>query len=113
MPESKLRFCICYFPLAFLFTLFVHSTAAAQDTLRFDPTADTDPTKPVFMSFRYQYMKLSDQAHNNIYTLRHDRIALKKIEIDSTRRGIITRFDLPFVAATNNEQTTTGIGDLY
>lgn len=115
MQKSKLHFGILNIPVTVILILIIHTNVAGQDTLKFDPRAtDTDPTKPVFLSLRYQFVKINEQAYNNLLILRHDMIALKKLAINPNRsRGIITRFDFPLVAASNNSSTITGIGDLY
>jgi hypothetical protein len=75
--------------------------------------ADTDPTKPVAFSLRDEYYDLGGGTWQNVVMLRSDRLVLKRTELPGPARGLITRFDLPFVSFHSADHTSSGLGDLY
>jgi hypothetical protein len=78
---------------------------------RDDAGQDVDPTKPVFWNVREEYYNLRGDAWTNAIILRSDKLILKNNRWGG-KRGIILRFDLPFVIAGQGD-TTGGLGDLY
>ena len=76
--------------------------------------ADTDPTKPVFFSFRNEFYDLKQGLWRNDTLLRADRAILEKTELPGRARGFLLRADLPAVVTFHDgHDTETGLGDLY
>jgi hypothetical protein len=72
-----------------------------------------DPTRAVFFSVRNEYFNLrgDDWTHASIF--RSDRVLLKERQRLGGKVGLLTRFDLPVVAAGADGETRVGLGDLY
>ena len=75
--------------------------------------ADSDPTRPVVWSLREEYYNLRGEAWNNALIFRVDRAIWKEKPLIPGNRGILTRFDIPFVAAGRADGTSAGLGDIY
>jgi hypothetical protein len=75
--------------------------------------ADTDPTKPVFFSFRDEFYDLKEGLWRNDTICRMDRGILQKTRLPGHARGLLLRADLPVVTFHNGSVTKTGLGDLY
>jgi hypothetical protein len=72
-----------------------------------------DPTKAVFFSVRNEYFNLARGSWTNALIFRSDRIFLRTRPRLGGRAGILTRFDLPIVAARLGNVSDVGLGDLY
>jgi hypothetical protein len=72
-----------------------------------------DPTKAVFFSIRNEYFSLTRGAWTNALILRSDRVFLRTNSRLGGRAGILTRFDVPIVAAHLGNVEDIGLGDLY
>jgi hypothetical protein len=75
--------------------------------------ADSDPTRPVIWSLREEYYNLPGQAWNNAFIFRLDRAVLKQKPLIPGNRGVLTRFDIPFVIGGRADGTAAGLGDIY
>ncbi len=75
--------------------------------------ADTDPTKPVFFSFRNEFYDLKQGLWRNDTILRADRALFEKKRFPGRARGLLLRADLPVVSFYNGDVTKAGLGDLY
>ena len=74
---------------------------------------DSDPTKPVVFSPRYEYFNLRNDVSIGNLILRSDR-PFSRILPDGRKLPVaILRFDLTFVTAQLPGETTTGRGDFY
>jgi hypothetical protein len=73
---------------------------------------DTDPTKPVFLSFRHEYVNLLGGAWGMATVLRADQAILKNRKI-SGKTGILLRFDAPLIQISGGASTSVGLGDIY
>jgi hypothetical protein len=78
-----------------------------------DAGDDSDPTRPVFWSLREEYYNLPGQIWNNAFVLRLDHAYLNKNPPFFSKRGILTRFDIPAVVACRPDKTSAGLGDFY
>lgn len=74
---------------------------------------DSDPTKPVVWSLREEYYNSPGQAWANAFIFRVDRAVLKERPRPFGRGGILTRLDIPFLAAHRADGTSAGLGDIY
>jgi len=74
---------------------------------------DTDPTKPVALSFRNEFYDLKGDAWQNVVMLRVDQLILEKDDLLGHRSGVILRADLPMVSYHTDGSTRTSLGDLY
>ena len=72
-----------------------------------------DPTRAVFFSVRNEYSNLRDADWSHALILRSDRALLRQHPRLGGKVGLLTRFDLPVVAAGVDRQTQVGLGDLY
>jgi len=72
-----------------------------------------DPTRAVFFSIRSEYFNLrgDDWIYASIF--RSDRALLRERRRLGGKVGLLTRFDLPVVAAGVASRTQFGLGDLY
>lgn len=99
-----------------LFSVIAAAQAGSSPTVAPPPPAegdDSDPTRPVAWSLREEYYNLRGQAWNNAFLFRSDRAFLNNHPRLAGKRGILTRFDLPFVVAGRPDGTSAGLGDLY
>jgi hypothetical protein len=74
---------------------------------------DSDPTRPVVWSLRQEFYNLTGEAWNNAFILRVDRAVLKERRRPLGKKGILTRFDIPFVIAHRANGNSAGLGDIY
>jgi hypothetical protein len=74
--------------------------------------SDSNPLGVVLLQFRNEYYNLNDGNWTNALIIRSDRVFLKKNNLGG-KLGILTRFDLPIVAADIGSSTHAGLGDLY
>lgn len=81
------------------------------------PAAETpdleNPTKAVLFSFRNEYFNLARGAWTDAFIFRSDRVLVRTRPRLGGKVGILTRFDLPFVAAHFGNASDVGLGDLY
>jgi hypothetical protein len=73
---------------------------------------DTDPSKIVFFSLREEYYNLKNDAWSNLVVYRSDKAIFKKSKF-MRPKGVVLRWDLPFVTTHLGSETTSGLGDLY
>lgn len=88
------------------------STASTQSQAPATADNDTDPTKPVFLSFRQEYVNLLGGSWGMVTVLRADQAILKNRRIGG-KTGILLRFDAPLIQASSGPNTTVGLGDIY
>ena len=74
---------------------------------------DSDPTKPVVFSPRYEYYNLGNDVSIGNLILRSDRPISRILPQGGKRPVAILRFELTFVTAHLPGETTTGRGDFY
>jgi len=109
--------------LAFLLYLLVafHPTASCQSTSAqsSSPPAsesaagrDSDPTRPVFWSFREEFYDLKNGAWRNVFLFRADKVILKERPWGG-KRGAILRLDVPLAVTNIGGETQGGLGDIY
>jgi hypothetical protein len=67
----------------------------------------------VFFSIRNEYSNLLGDDWSHALIFRSDRALLKQHRRLGGKVGLLTRFDLPVVAAGGSGQTEVGLGDLY
>jgi len=67
----------------------------------------------VVWSLRNEYYNLRGEPWNNVFILRADRAFLGDRPRVFGRRGLLTRLDVPLVAAGRPDGTTGGLGDIY
>ena len=67
----------------------------------------------MFFSIRNEYFNLARGAWTNALIFRSDRIFLRTNPRLGGRAGILTRFDVPIVAAYRGNVGDIGLGDLY
>lgn len=73
---------------------------------------DTDPSRVVYLSFREEYYNLDGGVWNNQVIYRSDKAIFKKGKLIRPK-GLLLRWDLPFVTTHRGSETTSGLGDLY
>jgi len=76
--------------------------------------AEEDPTKPIAFSIRNEYRNLKNGAWANTAIFRIDQIAFKGLYNKGGLKGLILRFDVPFLNTVHaGTRTETGLGDIY
>jgi hypothetical protein len=69
------------------------------DRFRSPAAADTDPTRPVVVSFRNEFYDLEQGLWRNDTILRADRAILRETRIPGRDKGLLLRADLPAVSS--------------
>ncbi|MGE0639955.1 MAG: transporter [Thermoanaerobaculia bacterium] len=72
-----------------------------------------DPTRAVFFSIRDEFIQVDSDTWVNALIVRSDRAILRERPDWLAKTGILTRFDLPIVTSHRNDDTESGLGDLY
>jgi len=76
--------------------------------------AEEDPTKPIAFSIRNEYRNLKNGAWANTAIFRIDEVAFKGLYNRGGLKGLILRFDVPFLNTVHaGTRTETGLGDIY
>jgi hypothetical protein len=78
-----------------------------------ETAAEEDPTKPILFSIRDEYRDLRSGGWSNTVIFRVDRLAIKRFGIKGGSKGVLMRFDVPFVTVHRGTATEKGLGDLY
>ena len=107
-------------PVALLFSAVVSGWVSPID-LRAQTAAPVteeapnqdDPTKAVFFNIRNEFFNLEEGSWTNAVIARSDRALLKTRPRLGGKVGILTRVDVPIVAADLDEHAQVGLGDLY
>jgi len=88
----------------------------ASDELEMAPDtvgADSDPTKPVALSVREEFYRLSRDTWRNAMILRIDQLIFSQKDLLGHRKGVILRGEAPLASYHADGSTRTGLGDLY
>lgn len=85
--------------------------AAAQQSG--EAETDSDPTKPVFLSARPEFYKISDDVQRSVLIARYDTAVLKGSGLFISKPGIIMRFEVPLAHGSAFGNRATGLGDAY
>ena len=72
-----------------------------------------DPTKAVFFNIRNEFFNQEDRAWTNAIIARSDRALLRTRPRLGGKVGILTRVDVPVVAADPGGRAQFGLGDVY
>ncbi len=102
--------------IAFVFAMlpaWAQTSPQPQSPQSTEVESPEDPTKAVFFSIRNEYFNLQGGDWSHALIVRSDRALLKQRPTLGGRVGLLTRFDLPVVAAGVDGQTQVGLGDLY
>jgi hypothetical protein len=78
-----------------------------------DAQTDSDPTKPVFLSARPEFYKISDDVQRSVLIARYDAAVLKGRSLFGSKSGVIMRFELPLAHGSAFGDSATGLGDAY
>ena len=93
--------------------LVVACAAPTAAQPRGEVETDSDPTRPVFLSLRPEFYKISDEVERSALIARYDAAVLKGRTIFGSRAGIIMRFELPLAHTQAFGSSATGLGDAY
>jgi hypothetical protein len=74
---------------------------------------DNDPTRPVFVSFRPEFYKISDDVDRFALISRYDAAVFRRRGIPGAKTGIILRFELPLAHTDTAAASALGLGDAY
>ena len=90
------------------------AASGQEPAARVAETPDQEnPTKAVLFSVRNEYFNLARGAWTNALIFRSDRVLLRTRPRLGGKAGVLTRFDLPIVAADVGNVGDVGLGDLY
>jgi hypothetical protein len=99
-------------PLVLLVLILCASPAPAQQPPEQIET-DNDPTRPVFVSFRPEFYKISDDVDRFAFISRYDAGVFRQRRIPGAKTGLILRFELPFAQTDAATDSASGLGDIY
>jgi hypothetical protein len=86
------------------------TVAAAQEQAE----TDSDPTRPVFLSLRPEFYRISEDVDRFSLIARYDRGLFREKGFLGARSGLILRFELPvFSHADTASDSASGLGDAY
>lgn len=74
---------------------------------------DSDPTRPVFLSVRPEFYRISDDVERLSFIGRFDAAVFKERGLLGAKSGLILRFELPLSWAHVSDVGVSGLGDAY
>jgi len=101
-----------------LVALLSATTAGAQQPPSPPPPSDqvetdNDPTRPVFVSFRPEFYKISEDVDRFAFISRYDAAVFRQRRIPGAKTGVILRFELPLSHTGAATASAGGLGDAY
>ena len=76
--------------------------------------SDSDPTRPILFSVRPEFYSIGDGIWRAQVVARYDTAVVRQRRWFSGRRGMLLRFEVPFVSAdTPSIESQAGLGDAY
>jgi len=86
------------------------AAAQTQQTAR----TDSDPTRPILVSLRPEFYRVTDDGWRMLMIARYDQALFRQRRWLGGRRGMLIRLELPAAAGqAPGVETTAGLGDAY
>lgn len=80
---------------------------------RAEVETDSDPTRPVFLSVRPEFYRISDDVERLSFIGRFDAALFRARGLLGAKSGLILRFELPVSWAESGDVGVSGLGDTY